>query len=139
VESARFETLRRAIQAWNRGDLEAALADVDPDIEWEMANFFPDATGTFHGHEGVTEFWRLFREPWKEIHFNLERFVEVGEKIVVEGRFRATGRDSGTQVDGVFGQIFTYRDHRLVHFQAFEDFASAAADAGADPDLAQEP
>jgi ketosteroid isomerase-like protein len=139
VTSSRFETLSRAIEAWNRGDLEAALADVDPEVAWEMANFFPDATGTFHGHEGVTEFWRLFREPWEEIRFNLERFVEVGDKIVVEARFTATGRDSGTHVDAVFGQIFTYRDERLIRFQAFQDFAEATAAAGTSPEVASSP
>ncbi len=139
MTSTNFETLSRAIEAWNRGDLEAALEAIDPEVTWGTANIFPDATGTFRGHEGVREFWRLFREPWEEIRLDVERFVEIGEKIVLKARFSATGRDSGTKVDAVFGQVFTFRGDRLIDFQAFSDFAEAAAAAGANPDLARPP
>ena len=42
---------RRAMEAYSRGDYEAALVGFDPAIEWSVqASLAPDAT-TYRGHE----------------------------------------------------------------------------------------
>jgi uncharacterized protein len=48
------EVVREAIEAFNRGDLEAALHRMHPDIEWQTLDAFPDA-GTYRGREEVRE------------------------------------------------------------------------------------
>jgi ketosteroid isomerase-like protein len=46
------EIVREAIEAFNRGDFEAALKWMHRDIEWQTLDAFPDAA-TYHGLEEV--------------------------------------------------------------------------------------
>jgi ketosteroid isomerase-like protein len=52
--------VREAIEAFNRGELEAALKWMHPDIEWHALDLFPDS-GTYRGREEVREFWQTWR------------------------------------------------------------------------------
>jgi ketosteroid isomerase-like protein len=47
------DLLRGAYAAFNRRDIDAALAAMDPDVEW--ANGLEG--GTVHGHLAVREYW----------------------------------------------------------------------------------
>ena len=54
-------TFRRAMEAYSRGDYDAAMRDFDPAIEWSVdLSVTPDAT-TYHGHQGVKRFWETWR------------------------------------------------------------------------------
>jgi ketosteroid isomerase-like protein len=46
------EIVREAIEAFNRGDFEAALKRMHRDIEWQTLDAFPDAE-TYRGREEV--------------------------------------------------------------------------------------
>ena len=50
------EKVRAGYEAFSRRDLDAALAHIHPEIEWQQSSAFPDAR-TFHGHEGVRGFF----------------------------------------------------------------------------------
>ena len=53
-----IETFRRAVEPNNRGDYDALLEEVDPDIEWHavfQVKFGGKAT-VCRGHEGVREY-----------------------------------------------------------------------------------
>jgi len=45
--------LKRAYQAFNARDIDAALATMQPDVEWPNGM----EGGTVHGHAGVREYW----------------------------------------------------------------------------------
>jgi nuclear transport factor 2 (NTF2) superfamily protein len=45
--------LRRAYEAFNARDIDAALATMQPDVEWPNGM----EGGTVHGHAGVREYW----------------------------------------------------------------------------------
>ena len=51
-----MDSFRRGMDAFGRGDVEAALEDIHPEIE-----FIPmraAVQGAFHGHEGMRSFFR---------------------------------------------------------------------------------
>jgi hypothetical protein len=52
--SAQHELIRRCYAAFNARDIDAALADVRPDVDW------PNAIdgGRLHGHDEVRAYWR---------------------------------------------------------------------------------
>jgi hypothetical protein len=53
-------TFRRGMEAYSRGDYEAALAPFDPAIEWTVdASLVLEAT-TDHGHAGVKRLWQTW-------------------------------------------------------------------------------
>ena len=47
-----IQTLRKAYAAFNRGDIAAAVAFFDPQIEWTEPAEFPGG-GTYHGQSEV--------------------------------------------------------------------------------------
>jgi ketosteroid isomerase-like protein len=112
------EIVRRGLEAWSRGDLEATLALMDPQLEWRTTGLFPGVALAYHGHEGYTRFWHDFRALWDEIEIVPERLLDHGESVVVFGRFEAKGRE-GITVGREMGMIFTIRDGLAARIEAY--------------------
>ena len=51
--AAETEALWQAYAAFNRNDIPAAVAALDPQIEWTEPPEFPGGGITYHGHAGV--------------------------------------------------------------------------------------
>jgi ketosteroid isomerase-like protein len=90
------ELVREAVEAFNRGDFDAALERMHPDIEWQTPDTFPDAA-TYRGREAVREFWQTWRETFRGFRLRLEECVPVGEKHVL-ATFRVSGEGTGSGV-----------------------------------------
>jgi ketosteroid isomerase-like protein len=54
---ANGEYVRRWVEAWNRGEINALIASASPDIEWVVTRQHPDAT-THRGVEAVEAYLR---------------------------------------------------------------------------------
>ena len=124
------ERVRRGYDAWNRRDFDAALALADPEIEWTMigtTRFM--AEGTYHGLDGVREFWRLLIEPWAELHIEVEGTRAAGDLIVAFVRFRAVARD-GLELEAPFVHLFDFRAGKWIRFRSFDNRAEALEAAG---------
>jgi ketosteroid isomerase-like protein len=71
---------------------------IDPEVEWVI-----DPTGllagTYRGHEGVKTFFERLREAFDRAEFEIDRLVDVGESVVVLGRFRFHGEGSGVAAE----------------------------------------
>jgi ketosteroid isomerase-like protein len=126
--------------AWNRGDRDAWLELLDPEIEIETSGVFPDLAPDYHGRERAAKFWSQMLEPWDEFHIEVERIEEEGDIVAAGIRFRARGEDSGVEVDMRFGNGIRVRDElavQLLNRRTFEEVfdalrASARQRAAAD-------
>ncbi len=56
-----IEALRGAYDAFNRGDLDAAVKPLDHQIEWIEPVEFPGG-GTYHGRAGVKQYLKQSRD-----------------------------------------------------------------------------
>src|SRR6185436_12136638 len=65
------EAFRRGIDASNRGDVEALLKELDPEIEWRSAMhaLIGGEETVFRGHDGVRRLFRDVQETFSELHF----------------------------------------------------------------------
>ena len=50
-----------------------------------------------------------------------EHFIEGGDTLVVEGRYRGTMKATGTPVDAQFAHIWRLRDGKVIRFQQYTD------------------
>jgi ketosteroid isomerase-like protein len=120
-------TFRRGMEAYSRGDYEAALVGFDPAIEWSVeASVAPDAT-TYHGHEGVKRFWETWAEAISRLELEIEecRCVER-DRVLAITRAHGTGSGSGAPVaSGRFAQIADFRDGRVVRVRLYGNVAHA--------------
>ena len=56
-----------------------------------------------------------------------EHFVDGGDKVAVEGRYRGTMKASGIAVDAQFVHIWRFRQGKIVRFQQYTDTQQWAA------------
>jgi ketosteroid isomerase-like protein len=72
--------LRAGYAAFNRGDFDAAVAALDPKIEWTEPTEFPGG-GTCHGHEAVKKYLMRSGAGWADGSSESERFITAGDRI----------------------------------------------------------
>ena len=104
-----IELLRTAYDAWNRDDCDGWLELCHPDLEINTSGVFPDLAPVYRGHAHAAKFWHQLREPWETFRIDLERYVEEGDCVLAEIRFRAKGV-SGVAVDMRFCNAVRVRD-----------------------------
>jgi ketosteroid isomerase-like protein len=119
-----LELVKRSYVAFERDDLDAVLADMDPEIEWHQAQGLPHG-GFYRGVEEVRRniFEPLDAEWWDEFTAKPDEFLDAGEQIVVLGRYRGIAKVTGKQLDVPFVHVWTVRGGRAVRFRQFLDTA----------------
>jgi ketosteroid isomerase-like protein len=127
------ELFRRFLAAFNRGDLEGAIALVDPPPEFEFVAsglLLPDLSAVQRGPEGLRHtaelFWAEFDDPYVE----LVELIDAGDQVFISVIFRGRGRLSGAETNWDLWGVWTVRDGRLVRWQGFTDRAPALEAAG---------
>jgi ketosteroid isomerase-like protein len=123
------ELVRRALEAWNSGDLDATLAFAPPELESRTSGLFPGVAPVYRGHDGFKRFWNDFRGAWEEIELVPERLLDHGERVVVFGRFQARGRE-GITVKREVGVIFTIHDGLAARIETYPSGEQALEAAG---------
>ena len=72
------ETVRRALAAWNADNLDAFLAELDPEVEWHPS-IEPALEGretVYRGHDGARRAWDEYRgEAWGGLKVRFRRFA----------------------------------------------------------------
>ncbi len=114
--------VRRSYEAFARGDMDAVLADMHPEIEWHQAQGLPHG-GLYRGLDQVRAnvFDPLDRDWWSEFSADPEEFLDAGGEVVVLGRYRGVARETGRRLDVPFVHVWTLRDERAVRFRQFLD------------------
>jgi ketosteroid isomerase-like protein len=102
--------IRSMYEAFNDRDLDALMANFTEDVEWRLIGGFADLMGTdFRGRDGV----RRFYDDWIDNlggRGEVERVLEVGDRVAVIATVRTAGRASGAPAELRFGQLFSFRD-----------------------------
>jgi ketosteroid isomerase-like protein len=112
------ELVREAFEHWNRGEWEAALEHVDPDVEWRTATPLLDLPQVSHGHDGVRAFWQSWSSSWTNIRVEPEEFIPAGDELLVLVRWRATS-EAGIEVDQPVAFRFLIEDERTTRFISY--------------------
>ncbi len=125
----REQLVRRAWDAYNRGEIEETLAFLDPEIVVESPVSMMNA-GTFHGIDGFLGWLGEWNEAWDSFQTEITEIELVGEMIAVTRmRQHGTGRGSGAEVTMEAGWIYEIRDGRCVYLAlrpSFEEAVEAA-------------
>src|SRR5215210_5293533 len=127
-----LEAVRRAFDAFARGDLETLRTLLAPDIEWRTTPDVP-FLGTY---TGLDEFFRGMEEwmgAFEDITTHVEEMIDAGENVIVGHRMRGRGRDSGVEVDLARFQVVAVRDGKLTRMHDFGTREEAMEAAGNSP------
>jgi uncharacterized protein len=112
--------LRAAYAAFNRGDIETAVAPFDAQIEWTEPAEFPGG-GAYHGREAVKGYLTQSRAAWAEGATEPERFITSGNRIVVFVHARVRAKDSNQWHDIRLADVYTISHGKAIQMRAFAD------------------
>jgi ketosteroid isomerase-like protein len=121
--------------------LYAAMADHDgrairaalhPEFVGEVTDGMPLGAGGVHTGPDA-----MLAEVWGPVFLHYDVQVEpqeclsVGpEEVVVLGRYRGSGRATGSRLDAAFAHVFELRDGRVARLRQFTDSAAWRRAAG---------
>lgn len=136
--SRNVELMRNGLEAFSRGELERAVAEMSPEIEWHLAFELPDLPAEkriFRGREEVRTLFEAFRSVWDELTVEIEEVLyDVGPQFLARVRFRGRGGASGVEVDRVLYYVADVEDDMLRVLRPFDELGEARAAAGLDDD-----
>ena len=94
------ESFERAVEAINRGDVEAVLEELDPAVEFHavLEELLGGEGRVYRGHAGYRDFIRDFGDAFAEVHWEFSDIRDLGDRLLAIGSFRARG-DSGASAE----------------------------------------
>jgi ketosteroid isomerase-like protein len=126
------ESVKRWTDAYNRRDVEAMLAELDPEVEWHSAILAPlEGEATLYcGHEGFRQLLRDVYEALDEVHAEVAEIRDLGDRTVAIGRMRVRGRESGAETESATGVVTDFKNGKAIRVRAYLDPKDALEAAG---------
>jgi ketosteroid isomerase-like protein len=124
------EAVRRGYAAFNRGDREAWLATLDPNVELFIPFLELEGRGPAHGHSGAGQLWDAWRTTFADASFDVDTIRDLGDTTLVALRVRGRGAGSDVPIEQQSWHVVTWRDGRVFRLRAFLREAEALEAAG---------
>jgi ketosteroid isomerase-like protein len=123
------EIVRRAFDAFGRGDMEGVLGLCDEDIVITQPSELLDAPRRQHGHAGVREAFAIWPEQWDDYRIEILRVVDSGDHVFVATQTHGRGKQSEIEVSMEIAFVFGVRNGKITEMRIFmrEDQALEAA------------
>ena len=117
------------------GRFGTTLNSFHPDVEYSRS-----ASGGGTGVVGMSETARGVKamgkaalewlQTFDQLRVQAERFIEVGDSVVVFVRHTGNAKASGLPMEGEFADVMTLRQGRVIRFEQYRDRAEALEAAG---------
>jgi ketosteroid isomerase-like protein len=125
------EAFKRFADANNRRDVEALLAELDADVEWQSAvlgSLGGEAT-VHRGHDGVREMLGDLYEAFSEFRVEFAEIRDLGDRIVAIGRWITRGEESGVEVTPPLASVVDFENGKAIRVRSYLDPEDALVDA----------
>ena len=121
------EVVRRALEAFERGDLDAALEWTHTDLI--STRVHPDGS-VFHGRDGFRRMLAEWLEDFSEWSFENERYIDAGDRVIVKQRQWGRGVVSDAPVEADWWMVYTVAGGKIARLDIYasEDEALEAID-----------
>ncbi len=117
------EIIESLYEAFSKGDVPTVLGFFDPQIEWNEAEGVRYADrNPYRGPMAVAEgvFGRIISEV-DQFAVVTAKFIDGGDTVVVEGRYKGKVKATGTMLDAQFAHVYTLSGGKVVRFQQYTD------------------
>jgi len=119
------ETVRSAVDAWNRRDPDLWRGYATADVEWTPAGPAAVEGTVYRGYDQVVSGLESVWETWDEVLFEESEVRELGDTIVWLGRLKLRGASSQIALDQEFAVRFVLRGGKLATIEAFRSWDGA--------------
>ena len=126
------EAFKRFSDANNRRDVEALLAELDADVEWQSAvlgSLGGEAT-VHRGHDGVREMLRDLYEAFSEFRVEFSDVRDLGDRVFAAGRWVTRGEESGVETTPPLASVVDFKDGKAIRVRSYLDPQEALEAAG---------
>jgi len=120
------EIVRRAFDAWQSGDSDAAPSYSAEDAGIESEN----APGSLTGRAGIAQGFEDWFGAFTDYLAETQDLLDVGDQVVQLTRSGRRGRASGVPVEQQVALISTLGDGRVARVRVYNDHPSALEAAG---------
>jgi ketosteroid isomerase-like protein len=126
------EAFKRAIDAYNRRDIDAVLEEIDPEVEWlgAVQTLVEGKAKVYRGHAGVRQWVRDIDETLADIRLEFFEIRDLGDQIVAIGRLYARGKASGAETESPFACVVDSKNGKATRVLSFLDPNEALEAAG---------
>jgi ketosteroid isomerase-like protein len=123
------EIIRRYYEAINRGDVAAALAEVDPNVEWWVRWDQPDRS-VVRGHDAWKATWDDIYATFADFRMDPMEFIDAGEFVVVPVFQVGRVQDSDAPIEQREVHVWRLSVGKVVEVREFNEKAEALEAAG---------
>jgi ketosteroid isomerase-like protein len=124
VPETELDTIRASYVALNQGGIQGALDALHRDAVWRESPELP-GSDEFEGRAAIEEFLEGFLEQWEVFHQHVESTLHSGDRVLVNIRMTAVGRESGAEVSARYSHVWTMREGRGERVDAYYDTEKA--------------
>jgi ketosteroid isomerase-like protein len=93
-------------------------------FELHLPPVYPDSR-VFRGPDGLKRWTVRTKEVWGEWRFELQRFIDRGERVVVMVHLVATGGKSGVRLERDTAHVWTIADGKVTRCEVYLDPSEA--------------
>jgi ketosteroid isomerase-like protein len=124
------EIVKRAVDAYNRRDVDAFAEHATADFEWFPAAARAVEAGGYRGREGIETYFGEVRDTWEELRALPEEFRDLGDRVLALGRMEGRGSGSGVPVDAPLGFVVDFCGGKMPRVRVYLDHGAALRAAG---------
>jgi ketosteroid isomerase-like protein len=126
AEQENIALIQKIYAAFGSGDIQTILNTVTANTEW--VNHGP-ATIPYAGNftNRIPAFFQAIGESTTGGKVSANKFIAQGANVVAIGRYTATVRGTGANIDTPVAHLFTVRDGKVTSWTGFSDSAAVAA------------
>jgi ketosteroid isomerase-like protein len=109
------DAVRRFYAAWTAGDLDAMLAEVDPDVEAEPVLGLLYERPKYRGHGGMTQWFEEVSDLWDRFELLVESTHQIDGAVV--GFLHLVAHTGDRSSDAHIAVVCRFRDGKIVSFR----------------------
>jgi ketosteroid isomerase-like protein len=118
------EVVQRIFDALQRRDVEGMLPVCDPELEFISLIGAVEGRSS-HGHEGMRMFVADLSQAWDVWQPVAEHFESAGDAVLAIGQTHLRGKGSGVEIEISWGQVFRFRNGKVLWSRIYSDRADA--------------
>jgi ketosteroid isomerase-like protein len=122
------ELIHRALDAFNRRDLDAVLAMLHGDVEF--GSRLAAMEGGFHGHEGIRRWWQTILDASPDRTIEIVEVRDLGDVTLTRARDRGHGAVSHVPYEETIWSVARWRGKKAVWWGVFSTKAEALEAVG---------
>ena len=114
-----IELAKQANDAFNRRDLDALLALIDPEVEFTSRIVELQGGRPFRGHDGIRTWWEELFGVFPDFSSEVEEIRDLGDATLTRMRQHTKGAATHSPADQTQWHLAEWRDGKAIRWRVF--------------------